>query len=280
MVTKNESKPWIGHDKSCVVVIPNTESNIQPFHCKMKLNESGKCWQIRTGKASFEATVNGKELNADWTVLSHGMLLVVGPVTFSVHIHSGDGSDTCDGCEPALVQSFYSRVASSKRKSEENDAEVVEKELSVEEKRRMINKMMKHEMGLQNKRPTFPMNEYKDRAAERRLVVGSEPSIGYTTGGTHQTAPSNGATGLSSSVEMPVRRDNIGYKLLAKMGYRDGEGLGSKGQGMVEPVRVELREHRAGLSEAQPKFSLDEQEKAEKYKRQWSKAAKRFAELS
>ena len=70
------------------------------------------------------------------------------------------------------------------------------------------------------------------------------------------------------------------YKLLAKMGYREGEGLGASGQGIVEPVRMEIREHRAGLSETQPKFALDEQEKAEKYKRQWSKAAQRFAELS
>ena len=48
----------------------------------MKLNEAEQCWQIRTGKESFEATVNGKILNADWTMLSHGMLLVVGSVTF------------------------------------------------------------------------------------------------------------------------------------------------------------------------------------------------------
>ena len=71
------------------------------------------------------------------------------PESCSVHIHSGDGSDTCDGCEPALVQAFYHRVTSAKRKSEENDDEVAEKQFSVEEKRRMINKMMKQEMGLQ-----------------------------------------------------------------------------------------------------------------------------------
>ena len=64
------------------------------------------------------------------------------------------------------------------------------------------------------------------------------------------------------------------------MGYRDGEGLGLNSQGIVEPVTMEIREQRAGLSESQPKFSLDDQEKAEKYKRQWSKAAKRFAEIS
>ena len=87
IVTKNESKPWIGTDKSCVVVIPeNDNSKVKRFHCKMKLNEDEKSWQIRTGESTYEAAVNGKELSSDWSVLSHGMLLVVGSITFRVVI--------------------------------------------------------------------------------------------------------------------------------------------------------------------------------------------------
>lgn len=39
----------------------------------------------------------------------------------------------------------------------------------------------------------------------------------------------------------------IGSSILAKMGYEQGKGLGSEGQGMINPVEVKQRPHRMGL---------------------------------
>ena len=85
--------------------------------------------------------------------------------TFSVHIHSGDGNDTCDGCEPALVQAFYNRISGKRKSEEEKDGtKDAEKELTVEQKRRLINKMMKQEMGLQVNAQNFSLFNFCSNA--------------------------------------------------------------------------------------------------------------------
>jgi len=35
-----------------------------------------------------------------------------------------------------------------------------------------------------------------------------------------------------------IQEDNIGNKLLQKMGWNAGQGLGRKGQGIVDPIQV------------------------------------------
>ena len=39
----------------------------------------------------------------------------------------------------------------------------------------------------------------------------------------------------------PLPSSNIGFKLLQKFGYSEGEGLGKDGQGIIEPLKVEKR---------------------------------------
>ncbi len=36
--------------------------------------------------------------------------------------------------------------------------------------------------------------------------------------------------------QKPISKDNIGYKLMLKMGYKDGEGLGKKNNGTITPI--------------------------------------------
>jgi G-patch domain len=35
-----------------------------------------------------------------------------------------------------------------------------------------------------------------------------------------------------------IKEDNIGNKLLQKMGWQEGKGLGQRGQGIVDPIEV------------------------------------------
>ena len=41
---------------------------------------------------------------------------------------------------------------------------------------------------------------------------------------------------LSDYKQFKLTCDNVGYKMLEKMGWKEGEGLGSEGQGITAPV--------------------------------------------
>ena len=41
---------------------------------------------------------------------------------------------------------------------------------------------------------------------------------------------------LSDYKQFKIQCDNVGYQMLQKMGWKEGEGLGSEGQGIKDPV--------------------------------------------
>ena len=49
--------------------------------------------------------------------------------------------------------------------------------------------------------------------------------------------------GLATSIS----GDNLGFKLMEKMGYKKGEGLGKLGKGRFEPIPIEVKKNRFGL---------------------------------
>ncbi|KAJ8658449.1 hypothetical protein O0I10_005802 [Lichtheimia ornata] len=53
------------------------------------------------------------------------------------------------------------------------------------------------------------------------------------------------------SMETHIPESNVGYRLLQKMGWREGQGLGSTGQGRVDPVRIDVKEDVIGIGKAQ-----------------------------
>uniref|UniRef100_H2YXF6 G patch domain-containing protein 11 n=1 Tax=Ciona savignyi TaxID=51511 RepID=H2YXF6_CIOSA len=44
-----------------------------------------------------------------------------------------------------------------------------------------------------------------------------------------------------------IGQDNKGFKMMAMMGYKTGEGLGKSGEGRTEPVPISLKSSRSGL---------------------------------
>ena len=71
------------------------------------------------------------------------------------------------------------------------------------------------------------------RAAERRLQTGSDNPYEKTA---------------ASSTEAAIAPANKGFKMLAKMGWSQGQGLGSEGnQGRTEPVPMTTNVERAGI---------------------------------
>ncbi|KAL7677358.1 hypothetical protein ACOME3_003594 [Neoechinorhynchus agilis] len=47
--------------------------------------------------------------------------------------------------------------------------------------------------------------------------------------------------------EFKLQVENIGFRMLLKMGWKDGSGLGKQEHGYVEPISVISREPRSGL---------------------------------
>lgn len=83
--------------------------------------------------------------------------------------------------------------------------------------------------------------QYRDRAKERRDKYGIPPP----------PEPRQKRPDLPVPYEQPTKSgiggDNIGNKLLQKMGWQAGKGLGKSGQGIVNPIEAERRAQAAGL---------------------------------
>ena len=61
--------------------------------------------------------------------------------------------------------------------------------------------------------------------------------------------------------QKPISKDNIGYKLMVKMGYKDGEGLGKKNNGTISPINpfnmMKIRRVGIGMHPVK-KYNLEE----------------------
>ncbi|XP_013148119.1 PREDICTED: RNA-binding protein 5-A-like [Papilio polytes] len=88
-------------------------------------------------------------------------------------------------------------------------------------------------------------NGYRDRAAERRMKFGEDepPPI------RKRYEPSDNSQASAMSHPPPSVVDTIGGKMLQKMGWSAGRGLGKTEQGRIAPVEAEQRPALAGLGQ-------------------------------
>ena len=74
--------------------------------------------------------------------------------------------------------------------------------------------------------------QYRDRAAERRERFGVEDDV---------------SSSQTVAVTHPLAADHKGFQLLARMGWKSGEGLGKVSSGTLEPVPMLGNSGRMGL---------------------------------
>jgi len=96
--------------------------------------------------------------------------------------------------------------------------------------------------------------KYRDRASERR-VMHNQPDVPVPSGSDkekqgkkkHGDGPPRPPTPPTAPVHPAEDQSNVGNKLLKMMGWTEGSGLGTEGDGRVEPIQTAIYAQGAGL---------------------------------
>ncbi|KAM8777997.1 LOW QUALITY PROTEIN: angiogenic factor with G patch and FHA domains 1 [Rhynchonycteris naso] len=256
----------IGREKDMEHTVRIPEVGVSKFHAEIYFDHDLQSYVLVDQGSQNGTVVNGKQIlqpktKCDPYVLEHGDEVKIGETVLSFHIHPG--SDTCDGCEPGQVRAHL--------RLDKKDESFVGPPLSKEEKelkRRKELKKIRVKYGLRNTdyedEKALKNPKYKDRAGKRRKQIGSEGSF------QRDDAP--------ASVHSEITYSNKGRKMLEKMGWKKGEGLGKDGGGMKTPIQLQLWRTHAGLGTSKPSSIEDVHLIQNKNKKNWEKARERFAE--
>ncbi|KAM6109366.1 angiogenic factor with G patch and FHA domains 1 isoform 2-T2 [Phoenicopterus ruber ruber] len=256
----------IGREKDVGHTLQIPEVGVSKFHAEVYFDHDLQNYVLVDQGSQNGTVVNGNQIlqpktKCDPYILEHGDEVKIGETVLSFHIHPG--SDTCDGCEPGQVRAHL-RLD---RKKESSVCPALSKEERELVRRRAL-KQIRVKYGLQNTEyednKAVKNPKYKDRAGKRRETVGSE--------GTFQRDDS------PASVHTEISNSNKGHKMLEKMGWKKGEGLGKDGGGMKDPIHLQLHKMHAGLGTSRPASIEDVQIIQSKNKKNWDKARERFAE--
>ena len=117
--------------------------------------------------------------------------------------------------------------------------------------------------------------QYRDRAKERRSKFGDDDKpVPNRFKEKYLKAMEDSSTGSGSTdhASAPkIGEDNLGNKMLQKMGWKDGLGLGKKNQGRTEVINVQQRTAMSGLGTAQSGANPNESYKENARKTLWSR---------
>ncbi|XP_054843243.1 angiogenic factor with G patch and FHA domains 1 isoform X2 [Eublepharis macularius] len=256
----------IGREKGMEHTLQIPEVGVSKFHAEVYFDHELQNYVLVDQGSQNGTVVNGNQIlqpkaKSDPYLLEHGDEVKIGETVLSFHIHPG--SETCDGCEPGQVRAHL-RLD---KKSESSICPALTKE-EKELNRRKALKQIRVKYGLQNaeyENDNVVKNpKYKDRAGKRREMVGSEGTFH------RDDAP--------ASVHVEISDSNKGHKMLEKMGWKKGEGLGKSGGGMKDPIALQLHRKHVGLGASTPISAENVQTVNMKNKRNWEKARERFAE--
>ncbi|CAJ1051556.1 angiogenic factor with G patch and FHA domains 1 isoform X4 [Xyrichtys novacula] len=260
-----DSPATIGREKEMDHAIRIPEVGVSKFHAEVYFDQELQGYMLVDQGSQNGTVINGNRILQPKTkcephALMHGDEVKMGETVLSFHIHSG--TDTCDGCEPGQVMAHL-----SKHRKEETAGLTLSKE-DKEALRQKELKQMKAKYGLQTGEfegtKALKNPKYKDRAESRRQTVGSEGVF------QRDDAP--------ASVHEEISEVNKGRKMLEKMGWKKGEGLGKEGTGMKNPIELKIRKSQSGLGAAAA-MSLDSVSITKsKSQKNWEKARERFAD--
>ncbi|XP_064873482.1 angiogenic factor with G patch and FHA domains 1 isoform X3 [Oncorhynchus nerka] len=261
-----DSPATIGREKDMNHAISISEMGVSKLHAEVYFDQDQQCYMLVDQGSQNGTVLNGNRIlqpnaKCDPCPLTHGDEVKMGETVLSFHIHAG--TDTCDGCEPGQVMAHLSKhqrnqpLQTGPAPTKEDKELLRQKEL----------KQMKVKYGLKSAEyeedKALRNPRYVDRAESRRQTVGSEGVF------QRDDAP--------ASVHVEISEVNKGRKMLEKMGWKKGEGLGKDGAGMKDPIQLKVRKSQSGFG-AGAAVSVDEAGTLSRTKtqRNWEKARERF----
>ncbi|MBN3322739.1 AGGF1 factor, partial [Atractosteus spatula] len=253
----------IGREKEMEHTIRIPEMGVSKFHAEVYFDLDLQSYVLVDQGSQNGTVINGNRIlqpksKCEPFTLTHGDEIKMGDTVLSFHIHTGN--ETCDGCEPGQVIAHVSR-------NKKEEASVLTKE-DKEILRQKELKQMKVKYGLKNSEyegtKALKNSKYKDRAERRRQTVGSEGAF------QRDDAP--------ASVHVEISDGNKGRKMLEKMGWKKGEGLGKDGSGRKDPIQLQIRKSQAGLGINASLSVEDVTLQKSKNQKNWDKARERFSD--
>ncbi|KAK9729127.1 OCRE domain [Popillia japonica] len=229
-----------------------TDINVSKHHLKFSFNKDSSSYFVIDLGSRNGTLLNGKRMSSskqesEQFEVVHGARIQIGSTVLLCHIHKG--SQTCGLCEPGLLQS----------------KEITENRFSIK-----VDKNADHKQQLKKLRKKFAVNHsvdsglapgYTDRAQARRETIGSQNEHEKT-----QVA----------SLEQCITSENKGFKLLAKMGWKEGQSLGKEGTGALEPVKLVSNIGTSGMGSKETAVQTFKTNKTEV----WTKTRERYDQLS
>lgn len=251
----------IGNGKTNLINIETVKAENKTF-AEIIFDKTDKTFYLRDEVGDSNISINGEKLgecsgdSIKTIEIAHRDLIKICETIFSFHIHVGH--NTCEECEPGVIK--------SKVISETASVNVLSKE-ELNKLRKLELKQLKKKFGLT---PGYNQSDklialIPNRAQKRHNEVGIEA---YE----QPLKPTERA-----SVHTEIPESNKGHKMLAKMGWKSGEGLGKKGTGVTMPVTISVLEKNKGLGMGAKK-SMSDVERTRK-EENWDKARKRFNKL-
>ncbi|XP_063385949.1 angiogenic factor with G patch and FHA domains 1 isoform X2 [Cydia fagiglandana] len=197
--------------------------NVSRNHLDIKYDINRRAYTVTDLGSKNGTTLNGVRISESQIVsepveVMHGSTLQLGETKLLCHIHPG--IDTCGHCEPGLVMETQEK----EKKAAYTRTCSVQKQHQLE-LARLKNKYAPKPLAIEE-------TAYNDRAKERRDKVGSS----------HHSEKTQ-----SADLDTFIAPENKGFKLLEKMGWSKGEGLGKDSQGDTEPIPLVCNEGTSGL---------------------------------
>uniref|UniRef100_A0A914E9H5 Angiogenic factor with G patch and FHA domains 1 n=1 Tax=Acrobeloides nanus TaxID=290746 RepID=A0A914E9H5_9BILA len=230
------SGAYIGSYSKCDITLKECEG-LDKYHLQISYEDNEyKIWCL---SQKMPVWINAEQLKGYYKI-QHEDMLTIGPHRLLFHIHTG--TNTCNGCEPGLLPQPVKEVSKEEKK--------IAKKKNVERERRRNMKALKEAYGLLGESDDEePKPKYKDRAKIRRHTgIYASCLAAPIPGASADTVVLKTAPKVQkASVAVPINSQNKGFQLLKSMGWKEGEGLGKEGKGIVGPITSTVKTDRAGL---------------------------------